>query len=112
MGYIQHNAIIVTSNDREKINEARTEAIRLGLQATNIYIAPFNGYTSFFIAPDGCKSRWPERDLADKARLEFRNFLRTLRDKDGYNVLEWVEVTYGNDPYFFEGTRPAIVANG
>lgn len=112
MGYIQHNAIIVTSNDREKINEARTEAIRLGLQATDTYIAPFNGFSSFFIVPDGCKRGWPERDLADKARLKFQNFLRTLHNEDGYNALEWVEVTYGNDPYFYEGMRPAIVANG
>lgn len=97
MGYIRHNAIIVTSWDDEKIELAHAMAKTLGNVVTDIVGPTTNGYCTFTIVPDGSKEGWARSHEGDDARESFRVWLNKQRYEDGSTSLEWVEVAYGND---------------
>lgn len=98
MGYMKHNAIVVTSYDDKLIEEARREAERCmpGL-VSPLVESITNGYTSFFVAPDGSKEGWAESDNGDIRRDKFTEWLASKAFKDGSTPLEWCEVFYGDD---------------
>lgn len=97
MGYVRHNAIVVTSWDDEVIIKAYQKAAELGCLVTGTVIDTVNAYHSFLIAPDGSKEGWAESDEGDTRRAQFREWTRTVRHSDGSSPLEWVEVDYGSD---------------
>jgi hypothetical protein len=93
MGYINHNAIVVTSWKSGPLAEAHGQARRLfGALVSDIIDGTTNGYASFFVAPDGSKEGWTESDKWDEARAEFKDLLRAK-----YDDCEWAEISYGRD---------------
>jgi hypothetical protein len=97
MGYIQHNAIIVTSFAIEYLERARAIALAIFGEGDVSNIVPnlesgrLNGYCSFFIPPDGSKEGWGESNDGDKRRDEFFELIK--RDNSLY--VDVVEVEYG-----------------
>ena len=96
MGYFIHHAIVVTSWSEKRTKEAHNYAriIFAELNACVSEITPMvtNGYTSFFIAPDGSKEGWPESDACNEARDEFFKKINSL---DGF--VDAVEISFGGD---------------
>ena len=92
MGYIRHNAIIVTT-------WKPGEALKVFDQAESLFpgavLGPsremVNGYQTILVCPDGSKEGWPRSDEGDRCRGEFKAW---LRDQP---YLEWAEIAYGDD---------------
>lgn len=97
MGYIRHNAIVVTSWDNKLIGEAIAKAKAIGLIVLGPANSIVNAYQTILIAPDGSKEGWAESDTGDRQRQQFRDWMNAQRYEDGGTSLEWVEVSYGND---------------
>jgi hypothetical protein len=79
------------------IERAHTEAMARFEHVSPISEPAMNGYQSFFIPPDGSKEGWTDSDVGDQRRASFILRLDELRYEDGSNVLNWVEVQYGDD---------------
>ena len=95
MGYIRHNAVIVTTwEDAEGV---AAEGRRLGLQVIGPSDEVINGYRTMLVCPDGSKEGWADSDAGDDAREQFKTWLRTQRHSDGSSWLEWAEIVYGSD---------------
>jgi hypothetical protein len=92
MGYIKHNAIIVTGN-ADYIAQVKGIADILDLPTSPILCSQNNGYYSFFIPPDGSKEGWPDSIEYDKRRQRFKEVLKEKIDI----FVDWVEVSYGGD---------------
>jgi hypothetical protein len=97
VGYMRHHAIVVTSYGPNYINEARKEAITLGMTVTEIVESPINAYWSFMVCPDGSKEGWSDSDDGDFQRSAFVGYLRAQTFGDDSTPLDWVEVFYGDD---------------
>lgn len=108
MGYDRHHCIVVTSFDESLLAEAHQVAVSLfasakaegyahGMMVSEIVPSVTNGYSSFFVPPDGSKEGWEESRLGDSARGVFVDWLRSRRHSDGSSSLDWVEVQYGDD---------------
>ena len=91
MGYMVHHAIIVTSEYKEKIEEAHACAIGIFPEVSDIFPGTANSVGSFFVPPDGSKEGWVHSDDGDERREEFMEYLR------GETGLSWAEVQYGDD---------------
>lgn len=106
MGYIKHNAIVVTHWQKEKMEEAREKAIEIfggtfkdewGVRDGKCLISELmegvtNGQFTFFLAPDGSKEGWATSKNGDTARQAFLNWLR-----DADNYVDYIEVQFGGD---------------
>ena len=105
MGYMRHNAIIVSGSHYEgqrpieesAIGKAHAEATRLFKWVSPLSPGGPNGGRSFLVPPDDSKEGWPESDQGDERRLEFVKFLRSQEYDDGSSPLDWVEVQYGDE---------------
>lgn len=97
MGYIRHNAIVVTSWDGGHMDVAAEEAKKLGLQVLGPSEEATNGYRSLLVCPDGSKEGWEESNAGDANRAEFCKWMDEHRFEDGSTCLEWVEISYGSD---------------
>ena len=95
MGYIRHDAIIVTSFNEEGLTQARGVAIKEGLKVTDITEGNINGYVSFLIVPDGSKEGWEESDRCDDARASWKAWARQNTPNDV--LFDWVHVSYAGD---------------
>lgn len=102
MGYISHNAILITSCDYEnRIQEIRKVCVEIlshydlpESMISPIVTSKMNDYASILIAPDGSKEGWDSSDKGDAFRDEIKQYLRKWQHGD------WVEVQYGNDDGF------------
>lgn len=97
MGYMRHNAIIVSGSYDDWIERAHIKATDLGMHVTPIVESDLNDIQTFLVIPDGSKEGWAESDDGDKRRSEFRRWLDKQRYEDGSSPLAWVEVQYGDD---------------
>lgn len=97
MGYIRHNAIIVTSWKKEAIDEAISKAVELDMTVIGPSDKVTNGYKSIMICPDGSKEGWRESDIGDERRSLYRQWLDSQKYDDGSTNLDWVEVVYSGD---------------
>jgi hypothetical protein len=95
MGYIIHDAIVVTAFKKDDASSARTHAERCELAVTPLVASPMNGYWSFLIAPDGSKEGWPDSDLGEAQRAKWIEWARGCYDRGVY--IDWVLVHYGGD---------------
>lgn len=93
MGYIRHDAVIVTAWDAERLAKCVAKADELGLRHTNIVESQINGYASFLIVPDGSKEGWEDSNAGDALRAEWIVWARANRDL----WVDWVLVSYGGD---------------
>ncbi|CAL2095510.1 conserved protein of unknown function [Tenacibaculum sp. 190524A02b] len=101
MGYIKHNAVIVTYWNKQDIEEAHLKAIEvykdnIDCVSSEKCISPImegvaNQQFSFFIAPDGSKSGWQTEEQAKNARKIFQNFLLDS------GTCEYIEICFGGD---------------
>lgn len=107
MGHNRHHAIIVTTYDKVRGEQAHAKALELFTHAvapfsyTNTPISPLvetklNGYYSFCVFPDGSKEGWEESDFWDGQRAEFIAWLDSTRFGDGSSPYDWAEVQYGD----------------
>lgn len=98
MGYMRHQAIIVTDYDNIRLEANRAKAVELfGPQVSNIVESKTNGYRTFFIGPDGSKEGWDTSAEGDSARDEFKAHLKSQAYEDGSGPGDWAEVTYQDD---------------
>lgn len=97
MGYIRHNAIVVTTWSDGLIEAAAQQARELGAQVLGPGDSVVNGYRSILICPDGSKEGWDDSSLGDNRRAAFKAWLRQQAFSNGSSSLEWVEVSYGSD---------------
>lgn len=102
MGWIKHNAIIVTgwdaygtdySDDRRKKNITsihKSVVDTIGKEWVSELSPEYvNGYRSFCVFPDGSKEGWEASDKGDSRRDSVVQILTEI----GYT--DWVEVEYG-----------------
>lgn len=97
MGYIKHNAIVVTSWDDKLLMLAHEKATSISLAVSAPVKSKINRYYSFIVAPDGSKEGWSDSKDGDVLRSTFRRWLREQCHDDGSSSLEWCEVAYGCD---------------
>lgn len=97
MGYIRHNAIVVTSWNNEAIEAAACRARNIGLTVLGPSCETVNNYKTLLVCPDGSKEGWADSDVGDQRRSDFREWLNTHRYEDGSTCLHWVEICYGSD---------------
>jgi len=105
MGYIAHNAIVVTSWNSDSIEAAACFARNLGMTVLGPSAEAVNGYRSILVCPDGSKEGWQPSDEGDERRAGLREWMHSQAYSDGSSPLEWVEVRYGSDD------RTAAVTN-
>ncbi|MGG1442116.1 hypothetical protein ABE354_08655 [Brevibacillus laterosporus] len=97
MGTIKHNAIVVTGaeyamDELELVHKKAQELF--GTLASPIIKSHWNGYQSFFVAPDGSKEGWEESNEGDRLREELGNFIDSMAYGDGSNSIRYVDVSY------------------
>lgn len=110
MGYIRHDAIVVTAGSDEDAECARQKAVDLGLRVSGLVPGTTNGYVSFLIAADGSKEGWEESHRHDAARKAWVEWARTEATKgcvpDKYAKkkssmrpcwFDWAWVSFGGD---------------
>lgn len=99
MGYMRHHCIIITGWDKKIVNKAYRKATSIftGCPISKPTKEVINGYTSFWIAPDGSKEGWGDSDKGDMERGEFIKYLMGLYYEDGSSPLAWALVQYGDD---------------
>jgi hypothetical protein len=109
MGYIRHHTIVVSSWNRELLEEAQTEAKRIFHReffpeykdsdqlVSSIVSGVINSHGSFFIGPDCSKEGWDASDNGDHARKCFIDWIKTKTYEDGSSALRYVELFYGDD---------------
>lgn len=110
MGYMCHHAVLVTSWDRKLTELARNKAIELAPEgepwSPNVdfkdLVSPIvgsvvNGYSSFFIAPDGSKEGWETSDQGDAWRAAFTKWCDGQRYDDNSSSLTWALVQFGDE---------------
>jgi len=112
MGYMRHHAIIVTSWQKERLIEAHEVAERYFNNVSSIIHSGINGYTSFFVPPDGSKEGWADSDLGDDRRDKFLRWLDEQKYDDGSTHYDWVEVQYGDDEKITKITRHSDEGEG
>lgn len=95
MGYIIHDAIVVTAFTKAHIEEARLAAERCDLACTELVASPMNGYWSFLIAPDGSKEGWPDSIVGEQRREKWIAWVKTCYARGVY--IDWALVHYGGD---------------
>jgi len=115
MGYIAHDAVIVTISDYflERPEMPDVEAFRQEMPEETRYllIGPIkslrNGYLTWFFAPDGSKEDWDISDLAESWRDRFAA-LFSFAYGDGSSPFEVVAVRYGGD-FDFDNGGPQVL---
>lgn len=97
MGYIRHNAIVVTSWDYDKASiayhAAKSIFAKYGLgQLVGPIISSVAGdYKTFFIGPDGSKEGWETSNAGNDARDDFIHWLQN------FDCYDWAEIQYGDE---------------
>ena len=97
MGYMRHDAILVTSWKREVLDVAAAKARELGLEVLGPSAVVTNGISTFLVCPDGSKEGWGESDEFDGKREKLLEHLKTERYEDGSSCLAWAALAYGSD---------------
>jgi hypothetical protein len=97
MGYIKHNAIVITSWDGKLLAQAVAKAKELGATVLGPSHGETNGYASALVCPDGSKEGWEESSAGDARRDALVKWLESTPYEDGSGYLHWVEVRYGGD---------------
>ena len=97
MGYIRHHAIICTSGDVKAANYAHSKASGLFPVVSGVLHSPTNRYATFLIPPDGSKEGWETSDAGDRAREEFKQWLKWQKSLGVY--VDWAEIQYGDDEH-------------
>lgn len=103
MWQMRHTSISVTTMTKIWALSARTKALDLGLQATEIMISPVNGVHTFFICPDGSQVGWPHAAYYEDKRRSFAKWMKDQRNDKGVNLYDWAIAIYGGDAEGYGG---------
>lgn len=107
MGHIRHHSIIVTGMDKESVATAHHKAKELFAAVhepfsvgsptlvSDVVKTGMNGFSSFFVAPDGSSEGWETSERGDSARTQFLLWLNSHRESLFY--IDWVAVQFGDD---------------
>ena len=107
MGSFRHHTIIVTGAFKGPVKRAHRKARKKFRKlVSEIVYTRLNGFSSFFIAPDGSKEFWDESDRCDRLRAKYVAWLSRQVGDSGYSLLKWVEIMFGD-----EMGRPSRVVN-
>lgn len=93
MGYIRHDAIVVSGWCERRTQKAHEKAVEIGLLVTPIVISKVNAQRSFLIAPDGSKEGWPDSESGDAQRAEWIEWAK----KEPELWIDWAHVNFGGD---------------
>lgn len=96
MGYIKHNAIIVTGMG-EQFDFAYEKAKSLFGELVTEVIPSINNSKSFFVATSGSKQGWDDFNKHHESRIALANFIDSLKFDDGSNVVQFIDVAYNED---------------
>ena len=97
MGDIHHHAIVVTGWNPAYVAKAHEQATKIFEWVSPISPPVVNGYTSFFIPPDGSKEGWQESNKGESLRSGFISWLsKSLTYDDQSCKVEWAEVGFGD----------------
>ncbi len=100
MGTIHHHSIVVTCWNPSYLKKAHEQATKIFDWVSPISPEVVNGYTSFFIPPDGSKEGWGASNLGESLRTGFINWLnKEMTYEDHAHKVEWVEVGFGEYGY-------------
>jgi hypothetical protein len=99
MGYIRHNAIVVTGDGYDEAEKKFELAYRKANElfdglVSNVIKGKINGYQSFFVAPDGSKEGWEISVEYDSKRKELADYIDSLAYSDGSNCIQFVDVGF------------------
>lgn len=111
MGYVRHEAIIVTGFEPRDVRLVQRYAKRIydtWAVVSPVMKSPINGYASFFIAPDGSKWGWADDKLGNELRDLVKRYIAELRYGPRPKYLDFVEVRYGGD----ESTAEVLHTDG
>ena len=97
MGYMRHDAIVVTSWESEAIEEAAAKARECGLEVLGPSGVATNGIRTLLVCPDGSKEGWEESDAFDAKRAKYLEYLNGVRYEDNSSCLSWVALAYSSD---------------
>lgn len=97
MGYIRHDAIVVTAYRKDHAIAARATAFEFGLAVSDLVESPMNGYVSFLIAPDGSKEGWKDSDDGDAKRTLWLAWADRAQRNEIGPFFQMVHVRYGDD---------------
>ena len=97
MGYMKHDAIVISSWDNEAIKEAADMAREYGLEVLGPSTTVTNGIRTLLICPDGSKEGWEESNAFDIKRASYLAYLNSIRYDDNSSCLSWVAISYSND---------------
>lgn len=105
---MRHHAIVVTSWDHERTTKLRDEILAIADQhrrepldgpctilVSEVVGSLTNGYSSFFIGPDGSKEGWDTSNLGDEFREAVIEYLRNAHADGLYS--DWAEVRFGDE---------------
>lgn len=98
MGYIAHDATVVTTSSFRPGGLPDMDAFRAGMPEPfrPLVVGPVkatsNGYVSYVFLPDGSKEGWPESRTGDKWRARFKELFLL---GDGWDDV--VTVRFGGD---------------
>jgi hypothetical protein len=109
MGYIAHDAVLVTLSDYVQDRHAEpsmpdVDAFRASLpeEWRPLVVGPIkaliNGYISYAFLPDGSKEGWPPSDAGDEYRDQFAA-LFSFTYEDGSSPFDVVRVRFGGDDW-------------
>lgn len=102
MGYIKHEAVIVTTSDFRPGALPDMDAFRASLPENlrHLVIGPvesaINNYYSYVFLPDGSKEGWPNSDAGDEARKRFKELFRH-QYSDGSSLDNMAHVVLGDE---------------
>jgi hypothetical protein len=104
---IRHHTIVVTSNDRPKLESLRKKIFTLysekmeakkGAQLVSPLVdSLINNFSTFFIVPDGSKEGYDASDDGDRIRKLVIELINNEIKADGENDIRFVELFYGDD---------------
>lgn len=102
MGYMKHEAVIVTVG-RDPFDAGKRVAAWLSEQSDEVrqlvvgpFDSPVNLCQTWVFLPDGSKEGLDASDAGDLAREQFKDLFRAGHD-NGSSPYEWAHVVYGGD---------------
>jgi len=100
MGFVEHQAIIVTSWDARQLAVVRkaAEDVGFGPLMTPTIRGEVNSYWSFAILPGGSKRGWADAERWDSRAENVRQAIDAMRHDDGSVAVEAVWIGFGADP--------------
>jgi hypothetical protein len=104
MGYIAHDAVVVTISDYateyswmpDVAAFVQTMPEELRPLVVGPIHSPINGYSTYFFAPDGSKEGWSASNRGELWRGRFADLFSISYD-DGSSPFDVVHITYGGD---------------